>query len=318
MGIIDIIVMIIFLFGLYIGYQKGVIKQISDLIILFISSFLAGRISDILFGILYNFLPFFNFNGKSEGLKSINIILWKLILYLLIIILLIFSIKKILFKLKLTDKIMDSIVEANLLSKILGVIISIPLMIILIFNVSLLMLSPNFNMTKVNNSKLVSLILKKTPVLSKENNNLHNNQKYIIKRINKKDNTLENYEQVNNDIIDNIINTNLVSKEKIEKLKEKDKLLGTRKKEEVKENLENKNDDVNDNNDEQNNSNMNKDGDYSNSAGEDDSKDYQEEQETLEESDMIIEEETNDDESEDIIEEEVEESDYCEDFPADC
>ena len=77
MQIVTIITILIFLLGIYIGYQKGFIKQLSDFLILFISSILASFISDKLFSILYKYLPFFNLSGKSEGLKSINIILWK-------------------------------------------------------------------------------------------------------------------------------------------------------------------------------------------------------------------------------------------------
>ncbi len=318
MGVVDVIVLGIFLFCAYLGYQRGIIKQLSDFIILFIASFLAGRISNILFGILYKFLPFFNFSGKSEGIKSINIIFWKLILYLFMIVLLIFIIKKIMLKLKLESKVINSMVEANLFSKIFGILSSIPLTMTLVFNIILIMLSPNFNMTSINDSKFASLIMNKTPILSRENDKLYDNQKYIIKRINKNDNTLENYEQVNNDIIKNILDTKLVSKEKISNMK--NKLLGSRKV-----NIKEDNDSVNTSNDldssNESNSNQNS---SENTDVQDDSSNNEIDNSNIsnddnaKESKVIIEQEESYDvtDSDDAIEET--EGDYCEEFPGDC
>lgn len=228
MQIVNIIIIFIFLLGIYIGYQKGVIKQLSDFLILFISSILASFISDKLFSVLYKYLPFFNLSGKSEGLKSINIILWKLIIYVLCILILILIIRQILIKTKLYDKIINSMVDISLLNKILGMIISLPLVLILIFNISLFLLSPNFNLKQLNDSKVISTIMIKTPVLSWQNKNLYNNQKYIIKRINKKDNTRKNLKKVNNDIVNNMMETGFINNSIINKLNKENKLLGTR------------------------------------------------------------------------------------------
>lgn len=228
MQIVNIIIIFIFLLGIYIGYQKGVIKQLSDFLILFITSILASFISDKLFSILYKYLPFFNLSGKSEGLKSINIILWKLIIYVLCVLILILIIRQILIKTKLYDKIINSMVDISLLNKILGMIISLPLVLILIFNISLFLLSPNFNLKQLNDSKVISTIMIKTPVLSWQNKNLYNNQKYIIKRINKKDNTKKNLKKVNNDIVNNMMETGFVNKSIIDNLNKENKLLGTR------------------------------------------------------------------------------------------
>lgn len=228
MQIVTIITILIFLLGIYIGYQKGFIKQLSDFLILFISSILASFISDKLFSIFYKYLPFFNLSGKSEGLKSINIILWKLIIYVLCILIIILIIRLILIKTKLYDKIINSMVDISLLNKILGMIISLPLVFILIFNISLFLLSPNFNLKQLNDSKVIIAIMNKTPVLSWQNKNLYNNQKYIIERINKKDNIKKNLKKVNNDIVNNMIETGFVNKNIINNLNKENKLLGTR------------------------------------------------------------------------------------------
>ncbi len=230
MGIADVIIIVLFLCGAYLGYQSGFIKQINDFIILFIFSLLAGKLSDLLLGFLYKYLPFLNFSGKSEGLKSINIIFWKLVLFVLILMILISIIRKIYVKTRLENKINDTILDANLISKILGAVLSVPLMVILFFDVILILLSPNFNLRILNDSKLADTIMTKTPILASANANLYNNQKYIIERINESDNDLSGYKDVNNDIIDNMIDTNLIDEDTIKYLKDNKKLVGKRSK----------------------------------------------------------------------------------------
>ena len=115
MEIVNIVVIALLLFGVYLGYQRGLLKELTDFLILFLSSLLSGKLSDVLVGLLYKYIPFLNFNGKSEGLKSINIIFWKLVLYLLLLVVIIFIFNKIINKTKLSSKILDSMVETNLI-----------------------------------------------------------------------------------------------------------------------------------------------------------------------------------------------------------
>lgn len=308
MGIVDIIIVLIIIFGIYIGWQHGIIKQISDLIILMFASFISGKISDKLFGLLYKYLPFLNFKGKAEGLKSINIIFWKIMLYLACILLIIYIISVIFKKTKLEEKISNSMVEAGGLSKILGAVLSIPLTLLLIFNLSLILLSPNFNLKVIASSKLSSLVLKKTPVLSRQNINLYSNQIYIIKRINEEDNTYENYETVNEDIINNILQTKLVSNEIIEELKNDNKLVGTRK-ENVQDNTEDDNNsDSSDNKNSNKNNNGNNNDDDDNDVPTDDSSDNYDDSsdDTSDSSDGYDEDDSNIEDNIDVDDEPIE------------
>lgn len=313
MNIMDIVIVVIFIFGIYIGYQSGFIKQLNDLFILFVASFLSGRISDLLFNVLYRYLPFLNFKGKSEGLKSINIIFWKLILFVLVIMIIISLIRKIWIKLKIEEKINDTIVEVGLISRILGVVLSVPLMIVLTFDIILVLSSPNFNITSINKSKLASTIMEKTPILSKENGNLYNNQKYIIKRINEEDNTLEEYENVNEDIIQNMIDTNFISEDIIEKLRDKNKLLGERKEkeetsDETEEDEENYEDEGFEEDEELDDTDF------------EDNEDF--ESEDFEDEEFIEDEEFEDDFEDEEFDEEFDDEElseeYCNEFPEDC
>ncbi len=228
MGIFDCLIVLIIILGIYMGYQHGIVKQLADLVILFVSSFVATTLSKILGDALYGILPFFNFTGKAQGLKSINIVLWRLLIYAFLIMIIIAIIKKVMTLTKISEKVSDTMVESNFISRILGAVCAVPLMILLMFNVLMVLLLPNVNLTFVNNSKFSTMILEKMPVLSKKTSSIYGSEKQIIERINEEDNTKENLEQVNEDIIQILLDSNAVSDDKLEKLREDNRLLGTR------------------------------------------------------------------------------------------
>lgn len=235
MGVFDGVIILIILLGIYIGFQQGFIKQFLDLIILFLSSFISGIISKPLSDILYNILPFFNFMGKVQGLKSLNIILWRVLIYIIVIILIANLISKILKKTTIQDKITDTMVEANFISRVIGAIVSIPLMLVFIFNVLIVLMLPNMNLRFVSNSNFANIILKNIPVLSNQNSALYKSEVYAIERLNEEDNNIEEYSIVNDDIIEYILKTKLASDSKIEKLMAENKLLGIKTKSKVEE-----------------------------------------------------------------------------------
>ena len=195
MAIFDIIIVLTFLIVIVFGYRYGVFKMISDVITLFIGSILSKLISNILFNLLYQYLPFFNFFGKSKGLKSINIIVWQLIIYAIVLLIIIAIINKILKKTKLKQKISDSMIEANLISKLLGVIVSILLSFVITFNAIVFLLTPCFNLTIVTESRFVTIIMENMPILSSQNKAIYKSEIYTIERINRKDNTAAKYKK---------------------------------------------------------------------------------------------------------------------------
>lgn len=313
MEIVNIVVIALLLFGVYLGYQRGLLKELTDFLILFLSSLLSGKLSDILVGLLYKYIPFLNFNGKSEGLKSINIIFWKLVLYLLLLVVIIFIFNKIINKTKLSSKILDSMVETNLINKVLGALVSVPLILTFIFNISLILSSPNFNFVSLNNSKLVYVIMTKIPVLSRENMNLYANERYVIKRINEEDNTILNYKNVNDDIIKYMLKTKLIDDDKMKDLEKLNKLLGIRKEKDSN----NVNNESNDDTENLNSSSKEEDS-YNNDSEEYDSNET-DDSSSYEESDYESSGDVYEDDSEDAeIEEDEDDIDYCDQFPGDC
>ena len=83
MSVTDILILLVILLGAYFGYVNGFLKQLSDTIILYVSMILSSLISKIISNLIYGFVPFLNFTGKAQGLKSINVIFYRILIYLI-------------------------------------------------------------------------------------------------------------------------------------------------------------------------------------------------------------------------------------------
>lgn len=229
MSIFDVLIILVILFGMYLGFQRGLIKEVTDFAILLVTMLIASPVSKLLCKLLYSVLPFFNFTGNIKGLKSLNLILWRMIFYFLIIIILLTIVRKVLIKLKLLDKISDSIVEAGLISKILGVVISFPLMILFLYNVLMIVNVPFTSLNITNKSKVAKTILEKTFIVSSQNKDIYFSENDVNDIINSKYNTDQNYKNTNSRIVKSLVSNNLISEKIVDKLTKKGKIVGKRK-----------------------------------------------------------------------------------------
>ncbi len=228
MSIYDGLVILILVFGLFLGYQRGFVKQAVDFVVLLITMIIASPLSKLLCKLLYPVLPFFNFSGDAKGLKAINLIVWRLIIYFLLIAIILLIVRRIFIKLKWAAKIRDAIVDANFVSKILGIIMSVPLTIIVLYNVLIIVNVPLINFSLKDESALSKFVLEKTLIVSSENKDLYLSSNYARKQVFSKANTDENFENINAKIANNMVKNNLTTDEMLEELEDKDKLLGTR------------------------------------------------------------------------------------------
>lgn len=229
MSIYDGIIILVLLFGIYLGYQRGIIKQATDFIVLLITMIIASPLSKLLCNkLLYPVLPFFNFMGDAKGIRSINLIVWRLIIYFLLIAIILLIVRRVFIKLKISAKIKESMVEAGIISKILGIIISIPLTVIVLYNVLIIINVPLINFDVAKESKVADFILEKTLIISSQNEDVYLSSNHARKQVFNKNNTDENYKNINNKIINNMLKNGLTTSDMIEKLEDKDKLVGTR------------------------------------------------------------------------------------------
>lgn len=226
MGYVDILVCFILIIGIYLGYQRGIFKELGDFLSLLMAMLLSYPASLGLSKLLYKVLPFFNFSCKVKGIKAVNIILWRVIIYLIVLFFLLAVIDRILIKTGIKEKITDSSVEAGIISKLLGSLLSIPLVILFLYNIALLANVPNMKINEFATSKSKKIILEKTLIISKLNEGIYYSEEYANRLIYSKYNTNKTFKLVNKKIIDNTITNKLISRSSAKKINKK--LYGTK------------------------------------------------------------------------------------------
>ena len=81
---LDIIIIMIILFGAIVGFKRGIIKQsvitVGMIFVLILSFILKNPVSSI----MYEHLPFFSFGGLFENLAVLNIIVYEGFAFLLV------------------------------------------------------------------------------------------------------------------------------------------------------------------------------------------------------------------------------------------
>ena len=82
MSIIDILVVILFLAFIIVGYKQGVVRELISLVGIILIFYLAFLLKNPIGNILCNLFPFFKFIGTIEGMVSINILMYQVILKL--------------------------------------------------------------------------------------------------------------------------------------------------------------------------------------------------------------------------------------------
>lgn len=231
MSVTDILILLVILLGAYFGYVNGFLKQLSDTIILYVSMIFSSLISKIISNLIYGFVPFLNFTGKAQGLKSINVIFYRILIYLIFVALFMIIINKLLVKFKIKEKIINKSIESGKIKTILASIVGIVFMFVFMYNILLLAISPNFNLGFIKDSNVSNKILENMLIVSNRNNDVYESSKYAIDMVNSEANNKESYASVNEEIIANMIENDLISEEKVDSMGTDYKLLGIKKEE---------------------------------------------------------------------------------------
>lgn len=223
MNVVDIVVILFFLFGGLIGFKRGFTRSLVSflglILILLFSYILKNPISSI----LYTYLPFFKFGGILKGAVILNILVYEWISFFLI-----FSILMIIFRLlTLTTKIFEKILSATIIlgvpSKLLGMIVGFLESFVIIYIILFVLSLPMLHNEKVSKSKLREPIVNKTPILSSFGKNTRIvSEKFLDLKEKYKEE--ENASTFNLETLDLFLEYKIVSVKNIEKLVEKNKL----------------------------------------------------------------------------------------------
>lgn len=223
MNVVDILIILFILFGAAIGFSKGFTRQLVDTVGTIAIIVLSFMFKGVVSGILYKFMPFFNFSNKFAGITSMNILLYEVIAFVLVFVVL----HTVLTILKKTTKWFEKMLNATIIlgipSKILGAVVGLVNNFIFTFIALYFLSLPVFGLDIVSNSTLSNKILNSTPILS----NLCDS---TLKTFNKLDELMEQYQinpdriELNQQTIELLIESNVIDKDTVNELIESGKL----------------------------------------------------------------------------------------------
>ena len=221
MNILDALVIFLLILGILGGLRRGFVKQIVLLLgliaILVVSYYLKNPVATF----LYKHLPFFKFNGLIKGISVINILLYELIAFLIVFAIL-YLILRILLKITgIIESLLKATIILGFVSKILGAIVGVIEAYILIFIALFIASQPFINISGMEDSRLATFILDKTPIMSGSIKNTRQavNDVYELREVYKTDS-----QEFNNQAIELFIKYNVISEENANYLKEKGKI----------------------------------------------------------------------------------------------
>ncbi len=223
MSIVDIVILILIAFGALLGFKRGFTRELVSLVGIFVIIFISFILKNPISVFLYNNLPFINFGGIFKDVTVINILVYEVIAFFLVFFVLTIVFRLLLTLTKVFERILTFTIILGIPSKILGAILGIVQSIIYIFIVLYILHLPTFNISIVNDSKLASSILNKTPILTNVCNKTLSTFNEIIELKNEyesSDNTIE----FNQKALNIMIEKKVITKENAQKLIDKGKI----------------------------------------------------------------------------------------------
>lgn len=225
MGIIDILIFVIILAFVIVGYKQGVVRELIQLIGVILMFYISYLIKNPVGNFLCSVFPFFKFTGSISGLVTLNILMYQIIAFILV-----FSILLTLYMFILKiSKILQKVVNMTILlwwpSKVTGALVGFIEGYIFVF-IALIILMVPFGDSILLESNYKDKIIYDTPILSKYTYDFTRSIKEIYSLGKKVSNKEIDTNKANLETIDIMLKNNLVSKDTIENLNNKNKLDG--------------------------------------------------------------------------------------------
>lgn len=224
MNIVDLIIIILILFGAVIGFKRGFTKSLVSAVGLIAIVIIAFLLKNPVSTVLYEHLPFFQFGGVIKGVTVLNIALYELLAFIIVLAILGIVLKILMIATSIFERILTLTIILGIPSKILGAIIGALEWFILVFIGLYVLNMPVVNVKEINNSTLAPKILNNTPILSgviKDTNAVINEfasikDKYTDKNV--------DTNEFNKETLDLFLKYNVVSVDSVDKLIKDNKL----------------------------------------------------------------------------------------------
>ena len=224
MEIVDIIILIIILFGAVIGFKRGFTRSLVSALGFIVIAILAFFLKNPLSVLLYENLPFFKFGGILKGVTVLNIALYELLAFVIVLAILGIALKILMVATSVFEKLLKMTIILGIPSKIMGAVVGAVEAFVIVFIALYVISLPIFNISFVENSKWKNQILNNTPVLSafsKKTMGVVNEFAGIKEKY--EDNN-KNAEEFNKEVLDLFLKYDVVKVSSIDKLVEKGKL----------------------------------------------------------------------------------------------
>ena len=165
MFFLDMIIVLVLIFGFLIGFKRGFTRELVSLVGIVLITILAFIFKNPISVLLYKNLPFFKFNYLIKGSSVLNILLYEVIAFLIVFIVL-FIVLKIIIKLtNLFETILKMTIVLGIPSKILGGVVGVLKSYIIVFIVLYIMSLPAFA-ADMKETKIGYFMLNHSAVLS--------------------------------------------------------------------------------------------------------------------------------------------------------
>ena len=223
MNLMDVVSILLILLFTVLGFKRGVIKSLVQLIGTCAVLVLAFVFKDVLANFLMEFLPFFNFGGIFNGISSINILIYELISFVLLFVLFYCILSIIVNLAGLVEKILKVTIILAIPSKILGALVGLVEGIIMTFLVLFILFHLPQTENMVAESKLSIIILERTPIIGNVAADTTQALDEIVELLNEMKES-NNREQVDANVLSILQKYGIISTEDAKKLQEDGKL----------------------------------------------------------------------------------------------
>ncbi len=223
MNIVDIIILLLIIFGGVLGYKAGVIKKTTSFLGLFIIVIISFSCKNYVSVLLYENLPFFNFFGFVSGIGIINVLFYELVAFLVVFFGLTVILKILITVTGLIEWILKFNVFLSFPSKVLGIFVGILEAYVYIFLVLVILNLPFFNIDIIRESQFANVILNDSPVISPIAKDTVDTYMLVYENIKNKDG--KDNETVNEEILDILIEQGVVTEESATKLVNSNKII---------------------------------------------------------------------------------------------
>lgn len=225
MNVVDIVILILLVFGALLGFKRGFIRELVSLVGIFVIIILSFLLKNPISVFLYNNLPFINFGGIFKDITVINILVYEVIAFFIV-----FFVLSILFRIlikvtKVLEKILTMTIILGIPSKILGAVLGVVQTVVYVFIILYILSLPTFNPDIVNESKIGSTILNKTPILTNVCDKTLTIFNDIAELKEEYENT-NNVNEYNQKVLNLMIDSGVITKDNAQKLIDKGKIKG--------------------------------------------------------------------------------------------